>query len=115
MTDKTKALRDLLDKVEDSIWPGDISDYVNGYENHMFAYKAFNGSLDAAKALMEGIFCCAYQVTVDWGPSGCGAKLVLWPEGLGGNVEIEVMGYDVDPARALLGAGIRAMLALGDQ
>ena len=55
MTDKMKALRDLLAKVDVGTWPGDIYDYVNGHENHMFAYKAFNGSLDAAKALHDAV------------------------------------------------------------
>ena len=72
---------------------------------------AWGGSLDAAKSLIAAVCIGEHQVTADWGPSGCGAKLVWWPDGLSDGREIASQGYDIDPARAMLGAVIRALIA----
>jgi len=55
MTDRKQALTDLLEKVEAGTWPGanvlhEMSD-IHGWHAH----KAFQGSLDAAKALHEAV------------------------------------------------------------
>ncbi len=120
MTDKQTALRALLESVgagdEDGVMLAtralsssahSLGQYFPGHD----ILKAFSGSLDAVKALIEALCYGPHQVTVDWGPSGCGAKLSWWPDGLSGNRTIETQGYDVDPARAVLGAGIRALIA----
>ena len=112
----TAALQALLDRVEAGEFPADTSARDLGIASDGLPiiktmYSAFSGSLDAAKALIEAVCIGAHQVTVDWGPSGCGAKLVWWPDGLSDGREIASHGYDVDPARAMLGAVIRAMIA----
>ena len=107
-TPDTAALQALLVRVE----AGEAS--TMGFEDAGFdgwAELAYFGSLDAAKALIAAVCIGAHQVTVDWGPSGCGAKLVWWPDGLSDGREIASQGYDIDPARAMLGAVIRALIA----
>ena len=75
---------------------------------------AMDGDLNAAEALIAATCPGEHQVTVDWGPSGCGTKLVWWPDGLSDGRHIASEGYDVDPARAMLGAVIRAMIAAAE-
>ena len=108
-TPNTPALQALLERVEAGEWWDDLPRPAALHTD--LCWKAFNGSIDAAKALIEAVCIDAHQVTVDWGPSGCGAKLVWWPDGLSDGREIASHGYDVDPARAMLGAVIRAMIA----
>lgn len=43
-------LRQLIETVEAGAWCGDTTDLL-GHAGHMNAYKAFTGSLDAAKEL----------------------------------------------------------------
>lgn len=47
-------LRKLIEAVEDSWWYGDTTDIL-GFNNHMQAYRAFNGDLNAAAALHEAL------------------------------------------------------------
>jgi len=107
-TPNTAALHDLLDRVE----AGEAS--TMGFEDAGFdgwAELAYHGSLDAAKALHDAVLPGCNQYTVDEGPSGCGAKIVIWPNGLSHGPELMFNGYDVTPSRAWLGAIIRALLA----
>jgi len=48
----TDALTRLADAVEAGTWLGDTTE-LWGHANHMLAFAAFNGSLDAAKALHD--------------------------------------------------------------
>lgn len=114
----TAALTTLLDRVEAGeatlfdfqTWrPG----LTGTRKESALMHKAYGGDLNAAKSLIAAVCIGEHQVTVDWGPSGCGAKLVWWPDGmhcLDGR-EIVSYGYDVDPARAMLGAVLRALIA----
>ena len=47
-------LRKLIETVEAGAWCGDTTDLL-GHGGHMNAYRAFAGSLDAAKALHEAL------------------------------------------------------------
>lgn len=56
----TKALTDLLAKVEAGAWPEDWREVTRAIslhpdDRHILAQKAHNGSLDAAKALHESV------------------------------------------------------------
>ena len=121
----TAALTALLERVEAGtlgsadILPTDecamiyavFPDEIEGIYAAEWVSLAMDGSIDAAKSLIAAVCIGEHQVTVDWGPSGCGAKLVWWPDGLSDGREIASDGYDVDPARAMLGAVIRALIA----
>ena len=48
----TDALTRLADAVEEGTWLGDTTEFW-GHANHMLAFAAFNGSLDAAKAMHD--------------------------------------------------------------
>lgn len=71
-------------------------------------FMAYNGSLDAAKALHEALLPPINQYTIDEGPSGCGAQIVIWPNGLSVGCELIFNGYDYTPARAWLIAILKA-------
>ena len=105
----TAALQALLERVDAGEWWHDMPRPDCLHTD--LCWKAFNGSLDAAKALVKAVCPGAHQVNVDWGPSGCGAKLFWWPDGLSDAAQIETQGYDDDPARAILAAIIRALIA----
>ena len=124
----TAALQALLERVEaGTLGSGDIltaeecamiyavfPEEIEGAGASECVSLAMDGSIDAAKSLIDATYIGEHQVTVDWGPSGCGAKLVWWPYGLSGGREIAAQGYDFDPARAMLGAVIRALIAAAD-
>ena len=115
---QTAALKALLERVEAGSGHYDVLVAANDWalsigKSGLYAcvMDAYHGSLDAAKALVEAVCPGAHQVNVDWGPSGCGAKLFWWPDGLSGGRGIEAQGYDDDPARAILAAALRALIA----
>ena len=54
MTGK-QALRALIEAVEAGEWRSEISTVIFSRHHHMDVYRAFNGSLDAAKALYEAL------------------------------------------------------------
>ena len=96
MTDKTQALRDLLAKVEAGEWWGDLPRPAELHTD--FCWKAFNGSLDAAKALHDAVL-------PGWGWAATQ---------VGANVEGPAEFYSDDattPARAWLICIIRALIA----
>jgi hypothetical protein len=72
---------------------------------------AYCGSLDATKALHDAVLPRVNQYTIDEGPSGCGCSIVIWPNGLSGDLELEFEGYDDHPARAWLLAILEALIA----
>ena len=76
--------------------------------NDQVVWMAYNGSLDAAKSLHEAVLPPINQYTIDSGPSGCGAQIVIWPNGLSGDGELIFNGYDSTPARAWLIAILKA-------
>ena len=78
------------------------------------AHMAYRGLLDAARSLHDAVLPPANQYTVDEGPSGCGCHIVIWPNGLSGDLQLEFKGYDVTPARAWLGAILDALIAQED-
>ena len=106
----TAALRDLLERVE----AGKIGQWYNwssGIKSHGdLAKRAYNGSLDSAKALHDAVLPPCNQYTIDEGPSGCGANIVIWPYGLSGELEFETNGYAETSARAWLIAILRAII-----
>ena len=96
----TDALTRLADAVEAGTWPGDTTEFW-GHANHMLAFAAFNGSLDAAKSMHEAVLPGWYwerhhkREMVVW---NYGVLQSKW--GRSGNP---------DPARAWLLAIIRAL------
>ena len=72
------------------------------------AFDAYNGSMDSARKLHHKTLPRTNQWTCDEGPSGCGATVVVWPDGLSGLSELVFNGYDVIPSRAWLIAIIKA-------
>jgi len=111
-TPNTAALEALLARVEaGAISTDEIMDaFGNGWDD-IRVLAAFDGSLDAAKELHQALLPDCNQYTIDEGPSGCGAKIVIWPTGLLGELEMLFDGYDVTPSRAWLGAILRALAA----
>ena len=73
--------------------------------------SSYEGSLDATKALHDAVLPRVNQYTIDEGPSGCGCSIVIWPNGLSGDLELEFEGYDDHPARAWLLAILEALIA----
>ena len=112
MMDRKQALEALLARVE----AGDAA--VADFEPCLavldfgLAWSAYHGSLDAAKALHEAVLPPINQYTIDEGPSGCGAQIVIWPNGLSGGGELIFNGYDYTPARAWLCAILKALIAM---
>jgi len=101
MTD-TQALRDLLVKVEAGEWWGDLPRPDCMHTD--LCWKAFNGSLDAAKALHEAVL------------PGCAWFIESAYRGDAPTAAIEGHGISVDasndnPARAWLIAILRALIA----
>jgi hypothetical protein len=106
---RKQALIELRDKVKMGEAPLRLIDGCGLYLVHV--RSAFNGSLDAARALHCDVLPPINQYTLDEGPSGCGCLLVIWPDGLSGNVQLEFHGYDVTPSRAWLLAILEALIA----
>ena len=57
----TDALTRLADAVEAGTWLGDTTEFW-GHANHMLAFAAFNGSLNAARAWLLAILRALAQV-----------------------------------------------------
>jgi hypothetical protein len=70
-----------------------------------------NGDLHAAQALHHAKMPPINQWTLDEGPSGCGAHIVVWPDGLSGDLELQHKGYSHCPARAWLIAILKALIS----
>lgn len=103
------ALQRLIDAVEAGVRPTIAIKGEAGLSLWTLTIDlAFKGSLDHARALHARLLPGAKQAAVDWGPSGCGAKVYCWPDGLSGVRELMASGYDECPARALLAAILRA-------
>jgi len=100
----TDALTRLADAVDDGTWPGDTTELC-GHANHILAFAAFNGSLDAAKALHEAVL-----PDYGWGAGSWGARVWLYSDCAhwdGSNrQEVEMVNAS---ARAWLLAIIRAL------
>ena len=112
MTDRITALRALEKAVEaGNRWETWGTTDCPMRLSSIYARNAFNGSLDAAKALHDAVLPWCNQYTIDEGPSGCGAHIVCWPDGLSGERQLEYKGYAETPSRAWLIAIIRAMIA----
>jgi hypothetical protein len=70
----------------------------------------YTSSLDAALALVEEkMKVCAISTSMD--PSGCGATLVWWPDGLGEEREVKAEGCGWTMSQAVLSALLRALIA----
>ena len=107
--DRKQALEALLVKVEAGEWPDDYGAApLLSHPSDCLALAAFEGSLDAAKALHEAVLPPINQYTIDEGPSGCGAQIAIWPNGLSSGDELIFNGYDCTPARAWLIAILKA-------
>ena len=106
-------MMDNLGKLIEAVEAGKLDHDGGAYrlfgDKWLHVFDAMNGSLDAAMALHESLLPGCNQASVDWGPSGCGATAVWWPNGLSGDCEIVEKGYDVCPARALLSATLKAL------
>ena len=116
MTDKTQAIRNLLVKVEAGEWWGDLPRPAELYTD--LCWKAFNGSLDAAKDLHEAVLpgwivvqmCQLMEVDAGCNyTGGTDGWLVEISPILGS--ELEGSGADKSPARAWLIAILRALIA----
>ena len=104
MTD-TQALRDLLVKVEAGEWWGDLPrpDYLHTD----LCWKAFNGSLDAAKALHDAVLPGWKFGMHELQPGIYRAYVCKWSP-----LRPMPTTYDAaDPARAWLIAILRALIA----
>ena len=75
------------------------------------AHMAYRGSIAAAFALHKSLVPPVNQYTIDDGPSGSGCHLVVWPDGLSGNIELQFRGLSDTPARAWLIAILKAYRA----
>lgn len=113
----TDVLQELRDKVADGLWPGDFLAVDSCGPLRIVTtatlYKAFSGSLDAAKALHEALL-PGWVVGIHKPPDhGNRAKCALfWIVNLGsadGKVEIDSV-IGADPARAWLLAILDALI-----
>lgn len=116
---KLEALKDLAAKVE----AGDVSSHAKDLrlvrdaiwdEWYQFG-MAYNGSLDAAKALHEAVLpgCSQYSIVTD--PTCLRVNVAWWPDGLSGKREISGEAWHGgNPARAWLLAILRALIAQED-
>jgi predicted secreted Zn-dependent protease len=104
MTDRKKALTDLLAKVEAGEWfPGLAQLSFGGVQNYSYAAESFIGSIDAAKALHEAVL-PGFHYSID---SEGGSVCVF--DHLMSNAQL---GTDDDPARAWLIAIIKALISM---
>lgn len=94
------ALTRLADAVEAGTWLGYTAEFW-GLANHMLAFAAFNGSLDAAKALHEAVL-----PEWDWDVASSNAAAVFHGRALSGPYEMTAA---LTPARAWLLAILRAL------
>ena len=94
------ALTRLADAVEAGTWLGYTAEFW-GLANHMLAFAAFNGSLDAAKALHEAVL-----PEWDWDVASSNAAAVFHGRALSRQCE---MAAALTSARAWLLAIIRAL------
>lgn len=116
----SKALTDLLAKVEAGAWPEDWREVTRAIslrpdDRHLLAQKAFNGSLDAAKALHEAVLpeWVVNHLTI-WGDF-CRIELCqthlkdggMWH----GSNDLSIDAENRLPARAWLIAIIKALIA----
>lgn len=55
------------------------------------------------------------QTTIDVGPSGCGCKLIWWPEGLSGDLTVPAHGYGYTPGQAVVDAVVHALTQINGE
>ena len=95
------SLVEMRDAIRIGSWLGDLG--IFEHREHMFAFKAFNGSLDAARALHE-------ELLPGWGKSWFqwdgNAIVEIWEY-----EDCEYKGVDSDLARAWLLAILEALIA----
>ena len=115
MTDRKQALQDLREKVAAGERPArepyDIEDTCPVPAFLMLG--AFDGSLDAAKALHNAVLpgCSQYSIVTD--PTCLKVSVCWWPDGLSGKTERcgEGWGHPDQEARAWLLAILSALIA----
>jgi len=110
MTNRKKALQELLAKVEDGSWdckfPQSGLSGLRSAKRYRNAAKAYNGSLDAAKALHDAVL-----PDYEWTFYYDGECSVQERKGRG----IYFTSIDKNPARAWLIAILRAHIAMDDE
>lgn len=111
-----QALQDLREKV--AAGTPDKYDVYAGWPQamngeHMSAWGAYNGSIDAAKALHNAVLpgCSQYSIVTD--PTCLKVSVCWWPNGLSGKTERcgEGWGHPDQEARAWLLAILSALIA----
>lgn len=95
----TSTLKEAMSCIERGCWCGDISQIV-GETCHDHAYRAFQGSLDAAKALHEALL-PGWFVDIRWWTAMNGGAIAEVGNSHNGKSE--------NPARAWLIAILRAV------
>ena len=111
---KLEALKELAEKVEAGTldWHYCGVQHVHGIGMNKVMWEAYNGSLDAAKALHESVLTGCSQYSIETDPTCLRVIVSWWPEWLSGNREIQGVAWHEDnPARAWLLAIIRALIA----
>lgn len=133
MTARKEELQALLERVEASselcseldaailsnlgLVRGGVDEIIGYYEwNDLGAGRRYNHpapvtkSIDAALALVERVLPVS-SVKMDSDPSGCGAKIIWWSNGLSGGKRFDGEGYNVSIELAILAALLRALIA----
>ena len=109
MDNRKQALTDLLVKIEAGEWfPGLCQQAFGGGESYGYAYDAYKGSLDAAKALHEAVL-----------PDWFYIDLLCRGKRYTAHISVDVFcytetGVSDNPARAWLIAIIKALIAEED-
>ena len=100
--DHKQALEALLAKVEAGEWPDDYGAApLLSHLSDCLALAAFEGSLDAAKALHDAVL-------PGW---WCGVRISTKPRAVLGDFGRNFKAYDSNPARAWLCAILKALIA----
>jgi hypothetical protein len=110
---RLEALTELRDKVkagETGMFSPLMKQHY-GFDVAVDAMRAFNGSLDAAKALHDAVLpgCNQYSIVTD--PTCLRVRVCWWPDGLSGERQVFGEGWSEDnPARAWLLAILEALI-----
>ena len=113
MTDRKQALQDLRDKVAAGACDHGSFIVMGKPMDGIMAHHAYDGSLDAAKALHNAVLpgCSQYSIVTD--PTCLKVSVCWWPNGLSEKTERhgEGWGHPDQEARAWLLAILSALIA----
>lgn len=106
--------KELILSLVRELWPPNPEIEKDEFESDEEAWirSAFNGSIDSARNFVNKVLPFPSIVEINWDPSGCGATIVYYPEGLSSGKEVKGNGYAYTPEEALVEAAVSVLVQI---